>query len=66
MALHTFDYKLARKRATATIFNHVAYHFVAGGFADDAIINEFATCFQCLNYFDGAVYGNTFFIRSNQ
>ena len=66
MALLAFDGQIARQRATPSVFQHIAQFIHGSRFADDTVINQFATRFQHIDNFSRAVQRIALFVGSNQ
>ena len=66
MALLAFDGQIARQRAAAAVFQHIAQFIHSSRFADDTVINQLAARFQHIDDFGRTVQRITLFVRSNQ
>ena len=65
VALHTVHRQIGGNRAASAILYHVTDDFRAGRFADQAIVQAFATRHQPFNHFNRAVGTTGLFIRGN-
>ena len=66
MALLAFDGQVARQRAAAAVFQHIAQFIHGSRFADDTVINQLSTRFQYIDDFGRAVQRVALFVGSNQ
>ena len=66
MALFAVDGQRARQTAAPPVFERVAQSGNGGGFADNAVIDMFATCFERIDHFGGAVVRVAFFIGGDE
>ena len=66
MALLAFDGQVARQRAAAAVFQHIAQFIHGSRFADDTVINQLSARFQHIDNFSRAVQRIALFVRSNQ
>ena len=66
MALFAMDGQRAGQAAAPPVFERVAQPGNGGGFADNAVVDVFAACFECIDHFGGAVVRVAFFIGSDE
>jgi len=66
VALDALDRQGARKRAAPAVLDHVAQRVDRGRFADDAVVERFATCLEGFDDGHGAIDGIAFFIGGEQ
>ena len=62
MALLAFDGQIARQRAASAVFQHIAQFIHGSRFADDTVINQFATRFQYIDNFGCAIQRIALFV----